>query len=160
MSKTIKQIADELGMSKQKVYRYIKANCISEAHQENGVMYFDETAENLIKHGLLKGDVRREVHHEAHQNRISDTVSEAVIGLLKEELAAKNKQIEELNKRLAESQQLLNQQQQLTAQAQKKIELLEAKPEPDETAVTIVAPEREPAQKRGLFSWANWRKKK
>ena len=28
MPKTIKQIADELGVSKQRVYRFIKQNCI------------------------------------------------------------------------------------------------------------------------------------
>lgn len=34
MAKTIKQIADELRVSKQQVYRYIKRNHISEAHQK------------------------------------------------------------------------------------------------------------------------------
>ena len=52
MPKTIKQIADELGVSKQRVYRFIKQNCINEAHQ----------------------------------NRINDTVIDAVIELLREEL--------------------------------------------------------------------------
>ena len=31
--KTIRQIADELGIDKQKVYRYIRKNHINEAHQ-------------------------------------------------------------------------------------------------------------------------------
>ena len=67
--KTIKQIADELGVSKQRVYRFIKQNCINEAHQ----------------------------------NRINDTVSDAVIELLREELNQKNEQIQQLNNRLAET---------------------------------------------------------
>lgn len=69
MPKTIKQIADELGVSKQRVYRFIKQNCINEAHQ----------------------------------NRINDTVSDAVIELLREELNQKNEQIQQLNERLAET---------------------------------------------------------
>ena len=47
--KTIKQIAEDLGLPKQRVYRFIKRECISEAHQENGVMYYDDAAESLIK---------------------------------------------------------------------------------------------------------------
>ena len=69
MEKTIRQIADELGVSKQRVYRFIKQNCINEAHQ----------------------------------NRINDTVSDAVIELLREELNRKNEQIQQLNNRLAET---------------------------------------------------------
>ena len=48
MAKTIKQMADALGVDKQRVYRYIKKNCISEAHQKNGVMYYDEVVEKRI----------------------------------------------------------------------------------------------------------------
>lgn len=101
--KTIKQIADELGVSKQRVYRFIKRNCINEAHQQNGVMYFNDAAETRIKQGFLKN----EPHHEAHQNRIidavCDTVNDVVIELLREELNQKNEQIRQLNERLAET---------------------------------------------------------
>lgn len=99
MPKTIKQIADELGVSKQRVYRFIKQNCINEAHQRNGVMYYDDAAETRIKQGFLKN----ELYHEAHQNRINDTVIDAVIELLREELNQKNEQIQQLNERLAET---------------------------------------------------------
>ena len=47
--KTIKQIADELQLDKQKVYRYIKRNHITEAHQDGQVKWYDEAAENRIK---------------------------------------------------------------------------------------------------------------
>lgn len=52
MEKTIKQISDEIGVDKQKVYRYIKKNHINESHQENGVMYYDQNAQNIIKKAL------------------------------------------------------------------------------------------------------------
>ena len=54
MAKTIKQMADALGVDKQRVYRYIKKNCISEAHQKNGVMYYDEVVEKRIKQAVRK----------------------------------------------------------------------------------------------------------
>jgi len=108
--KTIKQIADELGVDKQKVYRYIKKNHINEAHhealQKNGVKQYDEAAETLIKQGLLRETASGEAHHEVLQNHINDavfdTVSDAVIDMLRKELEIKNKQIEDLNARLAE----------------------------------------------------------
>lgn len=128
MPKTIKQIADELGVDKQKVYRYIKKNHINEAHhealQKNGVKQYDEAAETLIKQGLLRETASGESLHEAHrevlQNHINDavfdTVSDAVIEMLRKELEVKNKQIEDLNARLAEISSALVMAQQ-TAQA-------------------------------------------
>ena len=54
--KTIREIANELGVDKQKVYRFIKQNHINEAHHEalqrSGVNYYDEAAETLIKQGF------------------------------------------------------------------------------------------------------------
>lgn len=129
--KTIKQIADELGIDKQRVYRYIRKNHINEAHQKNGVMYYDEVAESSIKRAFLQ--------KEPHQaSASSDTVIDVLVKqseMLKMELEIKNKQIEELNERLAESQKLLNQQQQLTALLEHKLQLL-IEQKDEESAVT------------------------
>lgn len=99
MAKTTKEIADELGIDKQIVYRYIKKNHINEAHHEalqnGGVKRYDEAAESLIKQGLSQKSTSSEAHHEVLQNRINDAVSEAVIELLRKELEIKNKQIEQ-----------------------------------------------------------------
>lgn len=124
MAKTIKEIADELGVDKQKVYRFIKKNHINEVHhealQKNGVKQYDEAAETLIKQGLFGESVSSEALHEVLQNHINeavfDTVSEAVIDMLRKELEIKNEQIRELNARLAESNAALVAAQQ-TAQA-------------------------------------------
>ena len=107
--KTIREIADELGVDKQKVYRFIKQNRISEAHHEalqrSGVKYYDEAAETLIRQGLSANGAS----NEAHQNRINEAVFDAVISMLQkeldrknEQLAVKDKQIAELNARLSE----------------------------------------------------------
>lgn len=124
MAKTIKEIADELGVDKQKVYRYIKKNHINEAHhealQKNGVKRYSEAAEILIKQGFSGKSVSNEVHHEVLQNHINeavfDTVSETLIDMLRKELEIKNEQIRDLNVRLAESNAALVAAQQ-TAQA-------------------------------------------
>ena len=120
VAKTMKEIADELGVEKQKVYRYIKQHRISEvhheAHQRSGAKYYDEAAETLIKQGFSSQTASSEAHHEVLQNRINEAANEAVIDMLRKELEIKNEQIRELNARLAEVSSALVAAQQ-TAQA-------------------------------------------
>lgn len=47
--KTIKQIADELGVNKQKVYRFIVKNHITASSEVKQSKLYDEAAERLIK---------------------------------------------------------------------------------------------------------------
>ena len=94
--KTTKQIADGLGVNKQQVYRYIKRHNIKEARQENGVMYYDETAESLI----IQGFSQKTTSSEAEQKHINETVIDAVISMLQKELDAKNEQISAQQKQL------------------------------------------------------------
>ena len=88
--KTTKQIADELGVSKQQVYRYIKRHNIKEAHQENGVMYYDDAAEYLITQGFSE----KSKSNETEQKHVNDTALETVILMLQKELEAKNEQLQ------------------------------------------------------------------
>lgn len=130
MRKTIKQVADEIGISKQKLYRYIKANHINEVHHDVGVIYIDDALESLLKQHFLDNDT----HRDAHQNTSNDTVLiqslEAQIELLKDQLKKKDEQI-------VKSQELLKNQQVLTLQANQKIELLEQKEEKEVYKKTI-----------------------
>ena len=127
--KTIKQIADQLGIDKQRVYRFIKKNRISEAHQtasnDTGVKHYDEAAETLIIQYFSKKNRISEVHPEAHQSVSNDTDNDTLIDMLKAELDIKNKQLEtkdgqikDLNNRLAETTQALLVAQQTTHQEQ------------------------------------------
>ena len=129
MAKTIKQMADALGVDKQRVYRYIKKSCINEAHQKNGVMYYDEAVEKRIKQAFSKNEPHQE-------SASSDTVVDVLLKqseMLQKELEIKNKQISDLNDRLAECQKLLDQYQKLSAMEKvvKKIEM-ENNPEKEE----------------------------
>jgi len=114
--KTIKQIADELGVSKQRVYRYVRKQRISDAHHDAGVMYYDDEAEKLIIAHFLNTDRISDAHRDVHHIASDDTIIDAVILMLKAELEVKNEQIRELNERLAESNAALVAAQQ-TAQA-------------------------------------------
>ena len=152
MAKTIKQIADEIGLDKQKVYRFIKKNHINEAHQKSGVMYYDEAVESLIKSHFSKITTS----NEAHQTTSNDAVIDVLMKqseILKNELEIKNKQIDELNKRLEENQKLLDQQQQLHAIAENKLKLLEQHDQHlSEQIKTQSNSEDHPEVKKGFFA--------
>lgn len=49
MAKTLKQIADELGEPKYRLYRFLKQENISATYQEGNKMYYDEEVEKIIK---------------------------------------------------------------------------------------------------------------
>ena len=58
--KTIRQIADEIGVSKQAVYKRYKGKlhtvCAPYAHTEQGVLYLSEQAVTLIKQDFFKAN--------------------------------------------------------------------------------------------------------
>lgn len=121
MSKTIKQIADELGISKQRVYRYIKNNHINEAHQKNGVMYYNEVEETFIKSAFNKNNTSTDVRQDLHQTTSTDIALkqfEVIIDTLKKQIETKDAQINQL-------QQLLDQQQRLTLAQLEQKEILQ-----------------------------------
>lgn len=152
MAKTIKQMADAIGVDKQRVYRYIKKSCINEAHQKNGVMYYDETVEKRIKQAFSKNEPHQE-------SASSDTVVDVLLKqseMLQKELEIKNKQISDLNDRLAECQKLLDQYQKLSAMEKvvKKIEM-ENSPEKEEESLTPSSAEPETRKKAWWKFWEN-----
>ena len=113
MEKTIKQIADDLQVDKQKVYRYIKANHINDVHhealQKGKTKYYDEVAQTQIRKAFeTKSTSKRstskstsKVHHEALNEALLDTID-----MLKNELKTKNEQIENLHTLLDQEQKL------------------------------------------------------
>lgn len=126
---SMKQIADQLNVSKQRVYRCIKSNCISEAHHEvvkgNTVLMYDIAAVERIKQLLgVTNNETVEVHREVHQETVHDTVYEALL----KQLEIKDQQIKELNERLAEAHKSLDQEQQLHLLSKQRIKELEEKP--------------------------------
>ena len=90
----MKQLADEIGVDKQRVYRYIRKNNITEACQDAGVMQYDEAAETLIKEHFLKESASDDVN-QGVSDPFQSTITETLIDMLKLELEFKNRQITE-----------------------------------------------------------------
>jgi IS30 family transposase len=148
---SIKEIADSLGVNKQKVYRCIKANHINEAVIEavkgNNVLKYDKQAVERIKQLLnCCTDNSESVSNEAPYEARNDTVIEALL----KQLDIKDKQIAELNERLAEVNRILEQQQKLNALDKQQILQIESRQE-DVAQEVVHADER---LKKGF--WRNF----
>ena len=134
-----KEIATELKVTKQQVYRCIKKHNFKEAHTEvvngNTVLMYDKATFEKIKH-IFKSNTDTtsrssgDVHQEAHQ----ETPNEALYEALVKQLEAKDKQIEKL-------QQALDQAQKLHAMDKQRILELEDKTKAEE-------PTEEPIKKK------------
>lgn len=132
MSKTIKQIADEIGVSKQAVYKRVKGKLHTEVlqftHTEQGTMYISEQGESIIKQDFLKDNRSNGAHTERIQGNtgahteytpIIETLQKT-INTLTEQLAVKDEQLRQANNQIEIISKLLDQQQQLQAMATKK----------------------------------------
>lgn len=168
MSKTVKQIADELGVSKQAVHQKRKAKALATALQPftttvDGVVYISEEGEKLLKEAFLGAD-RKAVDG----NKFTpvdgqvDAPEHPLYAILKEELAAKNRQIEQLQAQLAEQTQInkelaqsinADRRNELAGTMQQMLSDGELAPsEPVATVETVPEPSDKPKRK-GLFGW-------
>lgn len=113
--KTIKKLADELKISKQKLYRYVKEKHINDVVVVDGKFLIDDTLEKALKKAFktskTKDNSTDKVHHNSeskphqisHQNKDSDA---EMIKFLKEELKRAHDRTDHLQKML-ENQQIL-----------------------------------------------------
>ena len=107
MAKTIKQIADEIGVSKQAGYKRYKGKlhtvCAPYAHTVQGVLYLSEQAETLIKQDFLQNDCSNGAHTERSIGAVQEqsqeagvvAVLQATIDTLQGQLSVKDQQIEQ-----------------------------------------------------------------
>lgn len=137
--KTLKQLADELGVDKQKIYRFVKKIDIPASSEVKQTKYYDETAQKLIKAQFNRITTSNERCGEAHQKAHQKTGESLILEQLIKELEVKNKQIKDQNdqliakdKQLENLQKLLDQEQQLHFATQQKLKLLEAPKENSE----------------------------
>ena len=154
--KTIRQIADEIGVSKQAVYKRYKGKlytvCAPYAHTVQGVLYLSEQAEMLIKQDFLKADRSNGAHTErpigavSEQLKEADVVSvlQATIDTLQEQLEVKDQQIEKLTEALLAAQKTAAAAQALHAGTIQQ-QLLSGEASTERQS-------QEPEQKRGWFS--------
>lgn len=100
--KTIKQIADEIGVSKQAVYDKIKKEPLSSDLKEfalkiDNTLHYTLDGENLIKSAFNKNQ-QSSVSSKATDNNSQELIDSLkdTISILQKELEVKNRQIEEL----------------------------------------------------------------
>jgi len=107
--KTIAQIASEIGVSRQAVYKKIKQEPLSTGLQtlmstKGNTVYIDDSGENLIKSAFNKEALSSDA-----VNQMSTIVNEYIKSLqeradfLEKQILVKDEQIRELNARLTES---------------------------------------------------------
>lgn len=139
--KTIRQIADEIGVSKQTVYKRFKGKlhtvCAPYAHTINGVLYVEEKGEKLIKQDFLEDGSskleqleRSNLVHTEHLERSNGAVPEqghqadlmavlqATIDTLQGQLEVKDKQLEQQAQTITQLTEALIAAQQTAAAAQ------------------------------------------
>lgn len=153
MSKTIKQIADELGVSKQSVQKRLSREPLYTSIQpyvytQNGVKYIEVVGENLIKSAFYKTGIdTMSIDKNDHLSiplytPIIETL-QATIDTLQEQLNTKDKQLAAKDEQIRRQQEQI---QQLTSALQKQTSALESI-----TAALTVAQALHAADKKALM---------
>ena len=112
---TMQEMADEIGINKTTVYRYIKKNNIADAMIQGNTNYYSAmTMKRLKRH--FKSDNERNNEKKTLNEQLIETLQQQIKELQQEldseksrsdkALLAKDKQIDDLNARLKESHQL------------------------------------------------------
>ncbi len=134
MDKTIKELAEQYGMSKQAISYHIKKlpKEYKNFDTKNGVkiLMVSPKGQEILEE-MLSNKVAKEVSNFDSKEFVDVKhrleMAELEIKHLQEQIKDKSEQIHSLHQRLEESHKLLDQQQQLCAVSQKKIEELEDK---------------------------------
>lgn len=126
--KTIKQIAEELGVSKTAVRKKIENLGLSEKVKTNGNrIEVDERQEKLIKSAFSQKETKTANANEVSEKSETLRLLSSMVSTLTEQLQEKDKQIERLQTELENAQKSVDQAQQLHAMTEQKIRLLEQK---------------------------------
>lgn len=154
--KTLKQIADEIGIDKQKVYRFVKKNHITASSEVKQSKLYDEAAERLIKSHFDHITTSNERYGEAHQKSGQEQLLEQLIKELQiknEQIREKDRQIENLQislrsttEALASAQESVKVAQLLQANTEQKLKCLEEKESQEEEQ------NQQPEEKQSFWS--------
>lgn len=131
--KTIKQIAEELGVSKTAVRKKIENLGLSEKVKTNGNrVEVDERQEKLIKSAFSQKETKTANANEVSEKSETLRLLSSMVSTFTEQLQEKDKQIERLQTELENAQKSVDQAQQLHAMTEQKIRLLEQKEDEQE----------------------------
>ena len=144
--KTIKELADELHVSKQTIQYHVKSLPTNYTTKNNkNIIMINTQGQSYIK-GKLRKKSDKQNSKEPDKETTNYTAKEN--HSLVQQLEVKDNQIAELQKLLHAQQKLIDQQQILTLQANKKIEQLEYQSEEKEEPIS----QTETLEKKSWFS--------
>ena len=109
MNKSMKQMADELGIDKQQVYRFITREKINEVGQDGKTRLYDETAQTLISAHFKEKYQKSKFNSETNQNVLIETFEAQIETLKKQVESLENDKIDlssELNKEREHNREL------------------------------------------------------
>lgn len=147
--KTIKQIADELGVNKQKVYRFIVKNHITASSEVKQSKLYDEAAERLIKSHFDRITTSCERSSEPHQKSGNEMLLEQLI----KELEVKNEQLSEKDKQIESLQHSLDRTTAALVSAQKSIKAAQLLQANSEQKLKMIEKPAEEAERQGRKHW-------
>ncbi len=130
MSKTMKQLTMEFGVTRQAIMRKMDDNFrskyVSKIHS-NGVsrLTISDDGYKLLKQHFLSSNRVVSNENVSYSNHVThDSTTDTAMELLEKQLAEKDKQIEKLQQSLSEAHKLLDQQQQLNLSTNRQNEKL------------------------------------
>lgn len=146
---TIKQLAEEIGVSKTAITKKITPEMKTKYFAKNGNRFvINENGQKAIK--VLFDKEFKEKSKTENENQTeteTKTDNREVFDLLKEELHKKDDYLKEKDKQIEQLQKLVEQQQILTLQANQKVERLEMEKEEQEDLL-----EKKKEKSRGFFA--------
>jgi len=122
--KTVADIAKEIGVSKQAVWKRIKGSLSTSLQQfistVDGTVYIEVDGVNLIKQAFNKKSANEDATTDTAtiDDKLTGMLSDT-IAIMKEQLLGKDQQLSEKDKQITELHRLLDQQQQLHLMEQK-----------------------------------------
>ncbi|EUJ42329.1 MarR family transcriptional regulator [Listeria fleischmannii] len=116
LNKTIKELAEEFGVTKQTIQYHLKSLPTKETTKsDKGYILIKPNGQNI-----LRGKIQVKIDKENDKITDKESISLSVIELLEKQLDAATLQLKEKDKQLASIQKLLDQQQQLLLKEQQK----------------------------------------
>jgi len=127
--KTVKQLADELGISKQAIHKRLKSD-LSTSLQEfttivDGVIYISVDGEKLLKKVLSNKNTNNQTKQV--DGNVDGNIDSKIIYILEKNIDSLQRQLEQKDRQIEQLQKLLDQQQQLTLIDRNKIKKIESK---------------------------------
>ena len=146
---TIKQIAEELGLDKQKVYRKAKKHfkALQRIDGNDTIVLTKAEADELKD--ILLSDSSVKSHQEAHQEVLQKALQSTSFDAVLKQLEFANTQLEEKDRQIEQLQKLLDQSQQL--QLAEKQEILALQDTIKQEKAAKAAEESTPNEKKSFF---------